>query len=126
VFDFRSQGVLSQMGMPASVNFGGGAASRIAPELDPEDEPLPEPPLLLVLPPLLVLLLALLPPLPPELAVPDDEPLPPEPELENPPPLLLPLLQPVDPVPERAARPRKDEATQAIIVGWRIRAPQFP
>jgi hypothetical protein len=130
VFDFRLQDTVPQMGMPASSNFGGGAAaSAVAPELAPEDAPLLEAPLLLVPPPvllapLLLVPLPLLPLLPPlELVAPDDAPLPLELAPLYPPLLLLPLLQPVDAVPEKAARPRRDEARQATMVGWRMRAP---
>jgi len=87
VFDLRSQPVVPQRGMPASLTGGVVDASWTPLEVPlPEDEPLLVPPLLLVLPPLLLVLLPLEEPLDDE----DELEVPPELELLN--PLLLPLL----------------------------------
>jgi len=106
---WRSQGVVPQRGIPASVSGGVVFASYAPPELLLVDDPLLLAPLLLVLPPLLLVL----PPLDEPLDDEDELAVPPELELLNP-PLLLPLLllQPVDAVPEKAPRPRKDEAAR--------------
>jgi hypothetical protein len=115
VFDWRSQGVWLQRGMPESVNCVGPASTT------PLELPLPEDDALLPLAlPLLLVLLPLLVPLPLEEVVDDeDEPeLPPEPPSGKPPPPPLVLLHPGD-----AARPTKDQARQAMTVCRRMRAP---